>query len=358
MANPLLMMLVACDRRRNPAIGLAGRAASDFGRAFGRLCTSIGNLCESSPTPVSSPSPNTSYATSAVRKPLMAVTAGGRIVDVSGGPGRPASAVLSYSKMQHRTIPDYAGSVRAAVAELGRKYNAQQSAIREAKTQIDSHGRIDLEELDRKIGGIQEEIDKCQTSEDDLHRLRRCYREEGLLRYVFVHGLSLHSLSRQVGQLREKRESFATKLSELKALVAKHNSFDFAAAKLAVQSKEENLESVRQDYWREKNRLDDIDRQMKHFMGPLSDTTNCLNLEIDKYNALSQYAARLDAIPSAASDAAYRRRLVHQECEAEFGDGRVGQMRSRVLVRIRKLIGRYDNLVRQAKNHARAIGLQ
>ena len=357
MANPLLMMLVACDRRRNPAIGLVGRAASDFGRALGGLCTSIGNLCESSPSQAPSPLPKSSYAPSAVRKPLMAVSASGRIVDVSGASVRPESPVLNYAKMQHRTIPDYAGAVRAAVAELGKKYNAQERAISEAKTQIDSHGRIDLAELDRKIGGIQDEINKCQTSEDDLHRLRRCYREEGLLRYVFVHGLSLHSLSRQVGQLREKRESFATKLSELKALVAKRNSFDFAAAKLAVQSKEENLESVRQDYWREKNRLDDIDRQMKHFMDPLSDTANCLNLEIDKYNALSQYAARLDAIPNATSDAAYRRHLVHQECEAEFGDGRVGQLRSRVLARIRKLTGRYDNLVRQAKNHARAIGL-
>lgn len=358
MANPLLMMLVACDRRRNPAIGLVGRAASDFGRALGGLCTSIGNLCESSPSPAPSPMPKSSYAQSAVRKPLMAVSASDRIVDVSGASERPAPAALNYTKMQFRTVPDYAGSVRAVVAELVKKYNAQKRIVMETKAQIDSHERIDLEALGREISALQDEIDKCQSTEDDLLQQRRGYREEGLLRYVFVHGLSVHSLSLKVGQLREKRESFATKLSELKALVAKRNSFDFAAAKLAVESTEANLESVHQDYWREKNRLDDFDRQMKRFMDPLSDTTNCLNLEIDKYNALNEYAARLDAIPSVASDAAYRRHLVHQECEAEFGDGRVGQMRSRVLVRIRKLIGRYDNLVRQAKNHAHAIGLQ
>lgn len=80
MFIPILMMLVACDSRKNPAARLVGRAASDFGHALGDLCTSIGNLCESPSTP--SLSPTSSYTSFATHKPTLAVTSSGRIVEV------------------------------------------------------------------------------------------------------------------------------------------------------------------------------------------------------------------------------------------------------------------------------------
>ena len=363
MSDILLKMLIGFDRRRNPAAGLFYSAASDFRRSLGSLGHSLANLCgeivsaacDSPSTP--SPSSASSYAPHATSKPRSVALASGGSVDVSGGPVRSSTATLNY-EMQIPQVPDFAKNLRSAVDKQCEKYNAQKNAINSMKAEIDSCERIDLEKLDREIMELQVEIDRCQSSASDFLRRRQEYRAEGMLLNVFVHGIAQRSLAKQIAQLHERAASLTAKQDGLRKMIDRRNAFDFEAAKGAVESMKGKLETILRDYWREKNRLDGIDRQMKHFMGPLSDTTNCLNLEIDKYNALSQYAARLDAIPSAASDAAYRRRLVHQECEAEFGDGRVGQLRSRVLTRIRKLAGRYDNLVRQAKNHARAIGLQ
>ena len=351
----LLEMLVGFDRRRNPAAGLLYSAASDFGRSLGSLGRSLGNLCaeiaSSCDTPSTpSPSPTSSYASYATSKPLLALTASGEVVDVSGTSVRPSRAGLNYSKMKPRTIPDYAGSVRSAVAELGKKYKAQQLAVREIKARIESHERINLDDLNREINELQVEIDNCLSSEDELLRQRQSYREEGLLRNVFVHGLAQHSLSSQIGQLREKRESLVTKQSELQALIAKRNSFDFAAQEGLLKKQEEKLNGIKQDYQRQKERLDGFDLEIQGCIARLSDTTRRLNGEIGKYNALSRYEAMLNAASS--RDA---KRRVHQECEANFGDGRVGLLRNRVLSRIRRLSVSYDKQVRQAADRARAI---
>lgn len=344
MANPLLTMLVACDRRRNPAMGLFERAASDFGKALGSLCTSIGDLCESSSTP--------SYGSSDVRKPSMAASARGSSVDVSGASKRPAPVALKYTKMQFRTVPDYAGSVRAAVGELEKKYKAQQHVVMEIKSQIDSHERIDLEALGREIRGFQDEIDKCRSSEDDLLRQRRSYREEGLLRSVFVHGLAMHSLSRQIRRLREKQGLLKTNQSERKALIDERNSFDFKAQRELLGKQEEKLSAIGRKYLMLKDRLVGFDSAMGWCVARMSDTARRLNAEIGKYNSLSRYEAQLNAASNS-----YERYLVHQECEANFGDGRVRDLRSKVLSRIRSLSASYDRQVRQAAGRAREIGL-
>lgn len=351
----LLEMLVGFDRRRNPAAGLLYSAASDFGRSLGSLGRSLGNLCAEIASTCDAPStssqsPTSSYASSAVRKQLMAITADGRFVDVSGATERPAPAALNYTKMQFRTVPDYAGSVRAAVAELVKKYNTQKRIVMETKAQIDSHERIDLEALGREINVLQDEIDKCQSSEDDLLQQRRGYREEGLLRNVFVHGLAQHSLSSQINQLREKRNSLTAKQSERNALIAKRNSFDFEAQRDLLKRQEEKLTAIGRDYRRQRDRLDGFDSAMEGCVARLSDKVRRLNVEIGKYNSLSRYEALLNAASNA-----YERRRVHQDCEAKFGDGRVGVLRNRVLSRIRSMSASCDKQARQAADHARSI---
>ena len=351
----LLEMLVGFDRRRNPAAGLLYSAASDFGRSLGslgrslgNLCTEIASACDTPSTP--SPSPTSSCASSAVRKPLMAMTADGRFVGVSGASERPASAPLNYTKMQFRTVPDYAGSVRAAVAELAKKYKAQERVVRDAKDLIDSHERIDLEAQGHEIGALQDEIDKCQSTEADLLRQRQSYREEGLLRNVFVHGLAQHSLSSQINQLREKRNSLAAKQSERNALIAKRNSFDFKAQRDLLKRQQETLMAIGLEYRRQKDKLDGFDSAMECYVASLSDKARRLNVEIEKYNSLSCYEARLNAASNA-----YERRRVHQDCEAKLGDGRVGALRNRVLSRLRSMSASYDKQVRRATDRARAI---
>ena len=129
-------------------------------------------------------------------------------------------------------------------------------------------------------------------------------------------------------------------------------SFDFAQARAVLRTQEEELNAIGQDYKRQKGILDGFNRQMKSYVDQVSDTTRRLNIEIDRYNTLSMYEAKLNA-----SANAYERRLVHQECGASFGDGSVGRLRNRVLSKIRELSARYDNQMRQAENHARAIGM-
>ena len=351
----LLEMLVGFDRRRNPAAGLLYSAASDFGRSLGSLGRSLGNLCaeiaSSCDTPSTpSPSPTSSYASYATSKPLLALTASGEVVDVSGTSVRPSRAGLNYSKMKPRTIPDYAGSVRSAVAELGKKYKAQQLAVREIKARIESHERINLDDLNREINELQVEIDNCLSSEDELLRQRQSYREEGLLRNVFVHGLAQHSLSSQIGQLREKRNSLTFKQSERKALIAKRNSFDFEAQRDLLKRQGEKLAEIGRDYQRQKGGLDEFDSAMEGCIARLSDKARRLNVEIEKYKSLSRYVTRLNAAANA-----YERRRVHQECEANFGDGRVGLLCNRMRSKIRSMTASYDQQVRQTADRARAI---
>ena len=355
MSDIFLKMLVAYDRRRNPAAGLLYSATSDFGRSLGSLGRSLGNLCAGIASACDTPStPSTSLTSScasrAVRKPLMAITADGRFVDVSGASERPAPVALNYTKMQFRTVPDYAESVRAAVAELAKKYNAQEKTVRDIKTQIDSHERIDQEALGCEINGLQVEIDECQSTEDDLLRQRQSYREEGLLRNVLIHGLAQHALSSQIGQLREKRNLLAAKQSERKALIAQRNSFEFEMQRDLLKRQEEKLTAIGRDYRRQKARLDGFDLAMEGCVASLSDKARRLNVEIGKYNSLSRYEAQLNAASNA-----YERRRVHQECEANFGDGRVGVLRNRVLSRIRSMSASYDKQVRQAADRAYAV---
>jgi len=82
----------------------------------------------------------------------------------------------------------------------------------------------------------------------------------------------------------------------------------------------------------------------------VADVTQRLNSQIDKWNMLSWYEARLNA----AADA-YGRWLVHRECEARFGDGSVGRLRSRVLSRIKALNHQCDELIRKSVVQSRAI---
>ena len=215
---------------------------------------------------------------------------------------------------------------------------------------LKSHERIDLEALGREINVLQDEIDKCQSSEDDLLQQRRGYREEGLLRNVFVHGLAQHSLSSQINQLREKRNSLTAKQSERNALIAKRNSFDFEAQRDLLKRQEEKLTAIGRDYRRQRDRLDGFDSAMEGCVARLSDKVRRLNVEIGKYNSLSRYEALLNAASNA-----YERRRVHQDCEAKFGDGRVGVLRNRVLSRIRSMSASCDKQARQAADHARSI---
>ena len=322
----LAMVLTACDTRKNPAAKQVANQFSNACDAFGDLARS---LCESSSPPTS-----VSY----------------QPTNRASVPHLPAS--LKYSKMRHRQVPDFSEGIRTVVAELHRKYKAQQRDVEENKRQITLHEGINLEKLNCEIQELQDEIEKFQSSEDALRQQRKDYRAEGLLRNVCVHGVAQYSLSRQIGKLREKMAASVAKQEAARALVDQRKSFDFAQAREALRVQDEELNAIGQDYKKQKDFLDDFNRQMKSFVDQVSDTARRLNMEIDRYNTLSLYEAKLNA-----SANAYERRLVHQECEASFGDGSVGRLRSRVLSKIRELSARYDKQTRQAENHARTIGL-
>ena len=322
----LAMVLTACDTRKNPAAKLVANQFSKTCDAFGDLARS---LCESS-----SPPSSVSYQ------------------PTNRAPVPHVPAALKYSKMRHRQVTDFSEGIRTVVARLQRKYEAQRRVVEENKKQIALHEGIDLEKLNCEIQGLQDEIEKFQSSEDALRQQRKDYRAEGLLRNVCVHGVAQYSLSRQIRKLREKKSACVVKQEAAQALVERRMSFDFAQARDVLRKQDEELNAIEQDYKRQKDILDDFIRQMKSYVDQLSDTTRRLNSEVDRYNTLSMYEAKLNA-----SANAYERRLVHQECEASFGDGSVGRLRNRVLSKIRELSARYDKQTRQAENHARAIGM-
>ena len=306
MSSLFAKVLVATSPRMNPAAGMFWRATSDLGRSLGSVCSGIASLFESSPEPIDVP--YQSYATVSPPPPL------------------------EYAKMPHREVPDFTRCVRANIASLCAKHSAQQEVVDETRRQIDSHERIDLQQLDREIKELQNEIDKCQSSEDDLSRQSDAYCSEGMLRNVFVYGLAQISLSHRIRELREKKATLIAKQDELKALVDKRNAFDFSAKKLLLEAQEDELNSIRKHCLSQEEKLGSLSRQMQGFIDRLADTTSRLNSQIDRCNTLSRYEAELNAAGNA-----YRRRLVHKKCEEEFGDGSVRRLRGRVMLRIREL---------------------
>jgi len=326
MSSLFAKVLVATDPRMNPAAGLFWSATSDLGRSLGNVCSGLASLFESSPEPVDVPYQN--YATVPTRPPL------------------------EYAKMPHRKVPDYTHCIRANIASLREKFNAQQKVVDETRQQIDSHERIDLQQLDREIQEIQNEIIKCQLSEDDLSKQSDAYCSEGMLRNVFVHGLSQVSLAYRIRELREGKAALIAKQDELKALVGKRNAFDFSAKKRLLETQEDELNSIRKRCLCQEAKIDSLSQQMQGFIDRLADTTSRLNIEIDKVNTLSRYEAELNAAVNA-----YERRLVHKKCEEEFGNSSVGRLHGRVMLRIRELSSLYDKQIRQAEYYAHAIGL-
>ena len=324
MSSLLAKVLVATDPRINPAADLFGRAASDLGRSLGNVCSGIASLFESSPEQISLP--YQSYSTAPARPPL------------------------ECSTMPHRDVPDFLHFIRADISRLRERHSAQQKAFDATRQLIESHERIDLRQLEREIGELQDEIDECLSSEADLVRESNAYCEEGMLRNVFVHGLTQISLSHRIREVRKRKAALIAKQDALRELVEKRSAFDFAAKKHLLETQEEELDAIWQRCLGQESRLERLDRQMQDFVDRIADTTSRLNRQIDKCNALNRYEAELNVAANA-----YERRLVHKKCEAEFGDGSVGRLRSRVMSRIKALSSLYDKQVRQGESHARAI---
>ena len=326
MSDIFAKMIVAADSRRNPAAGLFYRAASDFGRLLGDACSGLFSLCESSSSPISYPEP-IRYA-------------------------KPSPSPLHYATMSHRSVPDYTRCIRDDVARLCGEYRAQEKVINETRERIESHERIDLRQLDSEIKQLQNEIDRCQSSEKSIIELRGQYRAEGMVRNVFVHGLRQCFLSRKVRKLREEKTTLMARQDALKSLADMRNAFDFSAERHLLNMQEEELSTILQRWRGQVAKFDSFSLQMRSFVDRIVDTTRRLNCQIDKYNTLSRYEAELNA-----ASGAYGRRLVHKKCEAEFGSGSVGRLQNRVVAHIRSLSSLYDKQVCQAERHARAIGL-
>jgi len=259
---------------------------------------------------------------------------------------------LKYATMRHRTMPDFASSIRSGVVSLHEACVRQQRVIDDVKSQIAAQEGVDLKKLGREIQSLQVAIDNCNCSESAFSEQRRSYRAEGMTRCLAVHGIALLILSRKIKKVRREKSGLADRRYRLQEIVDRRNSFDFAERNDLLKRHEAEMDSLRKRYLEERGRLESFNRKMSGVVSRLSEAVERLNSEVDKYNVLSRYNAEL----SAARDK-YARFKVHRECEARFGSGAVGSLRSGVLSQIKRLNACCDDLSRKAEAQAQTVML-